>query len=135
MPSTAGEYLSSGILRFAQDDKVGKNDIQVAREDRQDARDDRQGQPASGEEKKKGDKDADSRLKKLLPILVVILLLIGLFAALLSSFLFPGSYSGTSTGTEHVVVRASSSVNNSVVPGTYVSVGRMGLRDPSLRSG
>lgn len=142
MPSTAAEYLSSGILRYAQDDrkvaqddKVGRHDIRVAQEDRQVAWDDRQGQPTSGEEKKKGDKDTDSRLKKLLPILVVILLLIGLIAALLSSFLFPGSNSGTSTGTEHVVVRDSWTANNTVVPGTNVSVGLLGVRDPSLRSG
>ena len=47
--------------------------------------------PTSNEAKKKGENTSDSRLKKLLPILVVILLLIGLVGALLSTFLFPGS--------------------------------------------
>jgi serine/threonine protein kinase len=127
MPSTAAEYLhgksmpletapekpsplASEILRFAQDD------IEVVQEDIQD-------QPASGEARN-GDKDPDSRLKKLLPILVVILLLIGLVAALLSSFLFPDPSSGTNMGAEQLVVRVSSTANDTVVLVTSVSIGR-----------
>ena len=49
-------------------------------------------------------KTTDSRLKKLLPILVVILLLVGLIAALLSSFILPNSSSNGDTGKVHQVV-------------------------------
>ena len=54
------------------------------------------------------EKVADSRLKKLLPILVVILLLIGLIAALLSSFFLPAPSSSGNTGKDHLVVEVRS---------------------------
>ncbi len=94
MPSTATEYLHSKSTPLETAPDKPSSPVQ----------------PVSGEEKKKGHKDSDSRLKKLLPILVVILLLIGLVAALLSSFLFPGpsSGSGSNMGTEQFVVRVSS---------------------------
>jgi serine/threonine protein kinase len=51
---------------------------------------------------------ADSRLRKLLPILVVILLLIGLIAALLSSFFLPNSPGGGNTSRDHQVIEIES---------------------------
>ncbi len=50
------------------------------------------------------EKDPDSRIKQLLPILVVILLLIGLVAALLSSIFLPPPPSSGDTGKNHLVV-------------------------------
>ena len=50
------------------------------------------------------EKVADSRLKKLLPILVVILLMIGLIAAILSSFFLPAQPSSGNTGKDYLVV-------------------------------
>jgi serine/threonine protein kinase len=116
-PSTAAEYLGSEILSEAKDDKqVSQDDIRVAREAKRD-------QPVSGEEKKQRDKDSNTRLKKLLPVLVVILLLIGLIAALLSSFLYPDPSNGTGTnlGPEHVIVMASSTTGNTVALHTNLS--------------
>ena len=52
----------------------------------------------------RAEKDSDSHLKKLLPILVVILLLIGLIAALLSSIFIPTAPSSGSTGEAQLVV-------------------------------
>ncbi len=60
--------------------------------------------PALDDETRSAEKASDSRLKKLLPILVVILLLIGLIAALLSSFFLPGPSDSGNTGKEHLVV-------------------------------
>ncbi len=118
MPSNATEYLhSKSMPAESAPDKPSP----LGREILSEAKDDIQDQPASGEEKKNSEKDSDSRLKKLLPILVVILLLIGLVAALLSSFLFPGPSSGTNTGTEQLVVRVSSTTENTVVLITNVS--------------
>ncbi len=96
--------------------------------------------PALDKEKKKGEKTSDSRLKKLLPILVVILLLIGLIAALLSSFLFPGPSSSGGTGGTGAVkpIAGASSHEEYVAGGTegsfswfngvdIVSVGRISI--------
>ena len=58
------------------------------------------------------EKVADSRLKKLLPILVVILLLIGLIAALLSSFFLPAPSSSGNTGKDHLIVEVRSIAAN-----------------------
>ncbi|MGZ3627530.1 MAG: serine/threonine protein kinase [Ktedonobacteraceae bacterium] len=60
------------------------------------------------EEFKNEAKAADSRLKKLLPILVVILLLVGLIAALLSSFILPNLSSSGNTGKIRQVVEVPS---------------------------
>jgi serine/threonine protein kinase len=56
------------------------------------------------EETRSAEKVPDSRLKKLLPILVVILLLIGLVAALLSSIFLPPPPSSGNDGKDHLVV-------------------------------
>ena len=60
------------------------------------------------EEFKNEAKAANSRLKKLLPILVVILLLVGLIAALLSSFILPNPSSSGNTGKIRQVVEVPS---------------------------
>ncbi len=72
--------------------------------------------PTSGEEKQKGEKEVNARLKRFLPILVVILLLIGLIAALLSSFFFPGPSSGVHMDTEQLAAGGSSVSGNVVAP-------------------
>jgi len=60
--------------------------------------------PDLAKEARSAEKVPDSRLKKLLPILVVILLLIGLVAALLSSIFLPPPPSSGNAGKDHLVV-------------------------------
>jgi serine/threonine protein kinase len=87
MPATPSEYLSSKATPPEISTKIPSSPLQ----------------PNRDEETRGVEKASDSRLKKLLPILVVILLLIGLIAALLSSFFLPAQPSGGITGKEHLV--------------------------------
>jgi len=92
MPATASEYLDSKPTPPENFTNMSSSPLKSALDK----------EPMSEE------KVADSRLKKLLPILVVILLLIGLIAALLSSFFLPAPPSSGNTGKDHLVVEVRS---------------------------
>ena len=92
MPATASEYLSSKPTPPEISPNMSSSLLK----------------PTLDKETRSVEKVPDSRLKKLLPILVVILLLIGLIAALLSSFFLPASPSSGNTGKDHLVVEVRS---------------------------
>src|SRR6266702_8292973 len=81
MPATASEYLNSKPTPPGISPNMSSSLLK----------------PTLDKETRSVEKVPDSRLKKLLPILVVILLLIGLIAALLSSFFLPASPSSGNT--------------------------------------
>ena len=91
MPATASEYLNSKPLPEIETN-MSSSPLK----------------PTLDEEAINTEKVPDSRLKKLLPILVVILLLIGLIAALLSSFFLPTPPSSGNTSKEHLIVEVRS---------------------------
>jgi serine/threonine protein kinase len=88
MPATATEFLRSKLTPPGDLTQSSSSPLKTDLE-----------KETSSEEKV-----ADSRLKKLLPILVVILLLIGLIAALLSSFFLPAQPSSGNTRKVNLVV-------------------------------
>ncbi|HEY6286134.1 MAG TPA: hypothetical protein VIX20_10765, partial [Ktedonobacteraceae bacterium] len=92
MPATASEYLSNKPTPPEIVTNMSSSPLK----------------PILDEETRSAEKYPDSRLKKLLPILVVILLLIGLIAALLSSFFLPAPPSSGNTGKEQLVVEVRS---------------------------
>ena len=106
LPCTASEYLSSKST--PPEAITDKSSFPV--------------KPALDEESKSAEKAPDSRLKKLLPILVVILLLIGLIAALLSSFFLPGPSGSGNTGKEHLVVEVRSTTINTITQATNLGI-------------
>jgi serine/threonine protein kinase len=113
MPFTASEYLSSEspLSETLQDtSSLPVNPVSVA-------------------ETHNAEKAPDSRLKKLLPLLVVILLLIGLLAALLSSFFLPGSSASVNTGKQHLAVDVRSTRVNIDEQATNLSIGSSSLRE------
>ena len=92
MPATASEYLSSKPTPPEISPNMSSSLLK----------------PTLDKETRSVEKVPDSRLKKLLPILVVILLLIGLIAALLSSFFLPASPSSGNTSKDLRVVEVRS---------------------------
>jgi serine/threonine protein kinase len=88
MPATATEFLKSKLTTAENLTHTSSSPSKTTLE----------------KETRSEEKIADSRLKKLLPILVVILLLIGLIAALLSSFFLPARNSSGNTDNDHLVV-------------------------------
>jgi serine/threonine protein kinase len=106
MPATASEYLSSKATPSEISTNMSSSPLQ----------------PTLDEETRRAEKVSDSRLKKLLPILVVILLLIGLIAALLSSFFLPAPSSSGNTGKEHLVVEVRSMPANANRQATGLSI-------------
>jgi len=81
------------------------------------------------------EKAPDSRLKKLLPILVVILLLIGLVAAMLSSFFLPTSSSSSNAGKDYLVVTVRAMPANANSQATEFSMSNNGKHDHLLMKG
>jgi len=120
-PFTASEYLSS---KSSQPETLQeKSSLTV--------------NPALGTETNSAEKTPDSRLKKLLPLLVVILLLIGLIAALLSSFFLPGPSGSYNTGKEHLDVGVRTTTVNIMNQATNLSIVRSSSeeRDQLLAKG
>jgi serine/threonine protein kinase len=107
MPATASEYLSSKSTPPETYTNRPSSPVK----------------PTLDEETRSTEKAPDSRLKKLLPILVVILLLIGLIAALLSSFFLPRPPSSGNTGKEHLVGVIRSTAVNTNRQATNLSIG------------
>jgi hypothetical protein len=88
MPATATEFLRSKLTPPGNVTHSSSSELKADLE----------------KETRSEEKVADSRLKKLLPILIVILLLMGLIAALLSSFFLPAQPSSGNTGKDYLVV-------------------------------
>jgi len=106
MPATASEYLSSKSTPPETYTNRPSSPVK----------------PTLDEETRSTEKAPDSRLKKLLPILVVILLLIGLIAALLSSFFLHHPPSSGNTGKEHLAVVVRSTAVNTNRQATNLSI-------------
>jgi len=81
------------------------------------------------------EKVPDSRLKKLLPILVVILLLIGLVAALLSSFFLTVQPSSGNIGKDHLVLTVRTMPANANGQATEFSMPNNAKHDQLLAKG
>lgn len=108
MPATATEFLRSKPTLQENVANMSSSSLKTALD----------------KETRSEEKAVDSRLKKLLPILVVILLLIGLIAALLSSFFLPAAPGSSNTDTYHHFVVVQSMPANANREATMLNVTR-----------